>query len=148
MDKVQKTFFKLQKTNAVVFFHKMHDNFCITTQNGTVHARDVIKYLGVLIDFKLTWKTHIQYVVQKLCVAKGVLNKIKCYVPQSVLRNVYFDLAHQYLYYRVTSWENAALIYTHRIQVQLNYIVKIIAHTFFFKTRLFPLYSTSIKKYL
>ena len=114
----------------------MHDNFCVTTQNGTIHARDVIKYFGVMIDFKLTWKTRIQYVVQKLCVAKGILNKIKCYVSQSVLRNVYFDFAHLYLYYGVASWVNAALIYTHKIQVQLTYKVKIITGTSFFKTRL------------
>ena len=94
----------LQKTNAVVFSHKMYKNLCVTTQNRTIHARDVIKYLGVIIDFKLTWKIHIQYVEQKLCVAKGILNKIKCYVPQSILI-VYFGSAHQYLYYGVMSWK-------------------------------------------
>ena len=76
----------------------------------------------------------------KLCVEKGILNKIKCYIPQSVLRNVYFGLAHPYLYYGVTSWRNAALICTHKIQVQLNYIVKIFTRTSFFKSRFSQLY--------
>ena len=115
-----------------MFSHKIHDNFCVTTQTGTIHARDVIKYLWVVIDFKLTWKTHIQFVLQKLCIAKGILNKIKCNVPQSVFRNEYFALAHACLYY--------ALICTHKIQVQLIYIVKIITRSFFFKTRLYPYY--------
>ena len=66
-----------KKTNAVVFSHKMHDNFCITTQNETIHARDIIKYHWYMIDCKPTWKTRIHYVVQKLRVAKGILNKIK-----------------------------------------------------------------------
>ena len=107
----------------------MHDNFCVTTQNGTIYARDVIKYIRAMIDFKLTWKTHIQYIVKKVCVTKGILNKTKC-------------LAHAYLYYGITSWGNAASIYTHKIQVQLNNIIKIITRTCtsFFKTRLFPLY--------
>ena len=142
-----------KNTNAAVFFHKMHDNFCVTTQNGTIYARDVITYLGVMIDFNLTWKTHIQKVVQKLCVAKEILNKIKCYVPQSILKNVYFGLAHPYLYCGVTSWVNAALIYTHKIQVQLNNIVKIITCISFFKTILClsSLHSTQpnkMKRYL
>ena len=56
------------------------------------------------------------------------------------MRNVNFGLAHLYLYYGVTSWGNAALIYTHKIQVQLIYIFKIITRTSFFKTRLSPLH--------
>ena len=49
----------------VVFSHILHNNFCVTTQNGSIDVRDVIKYLGAMIDFKLTWK----FVVQKLCVS-------------------------------------------------------------------------------
>ena len=56
------------------------------------------------------------------------------------MRNVYFSSVHPYLCYGVTSWGNAALIYTHKIQVQLNNIVKIVTRTFFFKTILFRLY--------
>ena len=83
----------------------------------------------------------MQYVVQKLCVEKGILNKIKCYVPQLIFRNVYFGSAHSYLYYGVTSWGNAALLYTHKIpHVQLINILKIITRTSFFKTKLSPLY--------
>ena len=81
------------------------------------------------------------YVIQKLCVAKGILNKIKYYVPQSTLKNIYFGLAHPYLYYGVTSWGNTALMYTHKTQVQLNTTVKIITRSSFFKTRLSPLYT-------
>ena len=105
----------------------MHNNFCVTTQNGTIY----VKFLAVTIDFKLTWKTYILFIVQKLCIAKGNLSKTKCYVKQSVLKNVYFDFAHSYLYFQVTSWTNAALIYTHKIQVQSNYIVNIITRTSF-----------------
>ena len=129
----------------------MHDNFCVTTQNGTFHARDLIKYLGVMIDFKLSWKTYIHYVVQKLSVAKEILNKIKYYVPQSILRNMYFGLAHPYLYYGITFWENAALIYTYKIQDQLSNIVKIITRILFQNKTLPFSYSTQpneIKGYL
>ena len=66
----------------------MHDNFCFTTRNGIIHAGDVIKYLRVMIDFKLTWKPYIQHIVQERCVAKEILSKIKYYVPQSICRNI------------------------------------------------------------
>ena len=55
-----------------------------------------------MVDFKVTWKTHIQFVVQKLSVTKGILSKIKCYITQSDLKNVHFGLAHPYFYYGVT----------------------------------------------
>ena len=36
----------------------------------------------------------MQFVVDKLCIAKGVLRKLRHYAPISVLRNVYYSTAH------------------------------------------------------
>ena len=68
------------------------------------------------------------------------IEQTKIHAPQSILRSVYFSLAHLYLYYRVKFSGNAALIYTHKTQVQLHNVVKIITRTSFFKTRLSHLY--------
>ena len=59
------------KTNLVLFPGMKNktncdENFCVNTNNGPITPKSVIKYLGVFIDHKLTWKNHIQYVEEKL----------------------------------------------------------------------------------
>ena len=50
-----------------------HNDFCITTTNGTINENTTVKYLGVTIDHKLKWENHVQLVAKKTCIAKGVL---------------------------------------------------------------------------
>ena len=71
-------------------------NFAINTINGPLTNNNVIKYLGVIFDHKLSWEQHTQYVVAKLCMARGLLTKLRHYVPVTVLRNVYFGIVHFY----------------------------------------------------
>ena len=92
------------------------------------------------MDDKLTWKDHTWLVVAKLYMARGILSKLRRHAPQSVLKCVYSSLVYPYLYYGVTSWGNTATKYTKTIQIQQNYIVKIINNSTSFKTKLMPIY--------
>ena len=66
--------------------------------------------------------------------------KLRHYVPVAALRNIYFGIAYSYLQYGVTAWGNAASKYT-RIQLQQNYIVKILTKTPFCRKKILPIYS-------
>ena len=88
----------------------------------------------------LTWKDDTRLVVEKLYMARGILSKLRRHAPQSVLKCVYYSLVYPYLYYGVTSWENTATKYTKTIQIQQNYIVKIINNSTSIKTKLMPIY--------
>ena len=131
------------KTNCVLFSNlKILTNydFCINTPNGPLPNKSAVKYLGVIIDYRLTWEEHTRHVVQKLSTARGILSKIRHHSPQSVLLNVYYSIVYPYLYYDVKSWDSAAAKYTHRIQIEQNYIVKVITKLPFVKTKIAPLY--------
>ena len=67
--------------------------------------------------------------------------KIRHYLPVEALCNVYFGIVYFYLQYGVTSWGSAASKYTTRIQIQQNYIDKIITKTPFFRKKILPIYS-------
>ena len=67
--------------------------------------------------------------------------KLRHNVPVAALRNIYFGIVYSYLQYGVTSWGNAASKYTTRIQIQQNYIAKILTQTPFFRKKLLPIYS-------
>ena len=131
------------KTNCVLFSNVKNlsnYDFCISTPNGPLPNNSAVKYLGVIIDHRLTWKEHARHVVQKLSTARGILCKLRHHAPQSVLLNVYYSIVYPYLYYGVTSWGCTAAKYTHRIQIEQNYIVKIITKLPFVKTKIAPLY--------
>ena len=94
------------KTNSVLFSRSKStavNNFVIKTSERPLTNKSVIKYLGVLFDNKLNWEQHIQYVLAKLCIARGVLMKLRHYAPVAVLRNVYFGIVYSYLKYGVTT---------------------------------------------
>ena len=131
------------KTNCVLFSNLKNissNDFCIDTLNGTLPKKNAIKYLGVMVDHKLTWEEHTRYVLQKLTKARGILAKLRHHAPQSILINVYCSIAYPHLYYGVTSWSNTAAKHTYRIQIERNSIVKIITKLPIIKTKISRLY--------
>ena len=115
-------------------------DFCINTANSPLPNKSAVKYLGVIIDHRLIWEEHTRHVVQKLFTARGILSKLRHHAPLSVLLNVYYSTLYPYLYCGVTSWGSAAAKYTHRIQIEQNYIVEVITKLSFVKTKIAPLY--------
>ena len=130
-------------THSVLFTNlrtNTNDNFQINTQNRAILPKNAIRYLSVILDHKLTWKGHTRLVVEKFYMARGILSKLRRHAPQSVLKRVYYSLVYPYLYYGVTSWGNTATKYAKTIQIQQNYIVKIINNSTSFKTKLMPIF--------
>ena len=68
--------------------NKCNNDFCIDTLNGKLPKKNAIKYLGVMVDHKLTWEEHTRHVIQKLTKARGILAKLRHHAPQSILINV------------------------------------------------------------
>ena len=49
-----------------MIFSKTMVNFNISIHNHLIVQSDGVKFFGVFIDSRLTWKTHIAYVLSKL----------------------------------------------------------------------------------
>ena len=99
----------------------------MTNQLGPISGNS-IKYLGVVIDKELSWKQHAEHITSKLSIALGIFHKLKYYVSQSTLIQVYYGLVYPYLHYAITTWSCTAKKYLHTIQVLQNKIVKIITN--------------------
>ena len=82
---------------------------------------------------------HAQRVAKKLAIAGGVINKLRCYAPISILRCVYFSFVYYHLQYCVSKWGNSTAKYINKIQVQQSYIIKIISKAPFYKPKFLPL---------
>ena len=117
--------------------HKVDDQFSINTSSSPISATEVIKHLGVFVDNKLTWKNYIHSVIEKLCIAKGILSKLRHYVPVYILRNVYFGTVSSHLQYGITAWGNTAAKFIDKLQIQQNYVIKIMTGSPFLEQNFF-----------
>ena len=65
-----------------------------------------IKYLGLFIDSHLCWKYHILHITKKIKRCIGILSKIRFFVSQQVLVQLYYSLIYPFLTYSLTAWGN------------------------------------------
>ena len=44
-----------------------------------------VRYLGVVINNKLNWKSHIEYINHKINIGLGIIKKLRYYVQEETL---------------------------------------------------------------
>ena len=79
-------------------------NFNIKFGSQFIEKTDQIKYLGVIIDSKLNWKPHIDYIKKKISSGCWALYKLKNFLNKQILKQIYYGLIHQRLQYCVSCW--------------------------------------------
>ena len=51
-----------------------------------------IKYLGIIIDSNLSWKSQVSYIAKKIKRNIGILSKLRYYVNLDILAKLYYAL--------------------------------------------------------
>ena len=98
------------------------------------------KYLGVMFDKDLNWKSHIDYVCEKITRSIGGLALLRHRTNISVLREVYFALIHSYVRYGILVWGNACDAALQPLKSLINKAVRIITFAPFGPLDLQPIY--------
>ena len=70
------------------------DSPTITINDNQVSQATTAKSLGVTIDNKLDWSSHIDKLTRKVASGIGAINRIRHLVPQATLRLIYQALIH------------------------------------------------------
>ena len=83
-----------------------------------------VKFLGVIVDEKLSWKPHIGYISRKISKSLGIMYKIRKYVNTKSLRHLYFTLVYPYLLYRNIVWGTAYKTHLTTLTVLQNKIIR------------------------
>lgn len=63
-----------------------------------------VKFLGVMIDDKLTWEAQIEYLKEKLLSSIVVIKRIKKFIPESEYLGLYNSLFKSHISYCISSW--------------------------------------------
>ncbi len=96
----------VKKTNYMVFNNNRNQTFEIKINGDVIIEADVVKYLGIYIDHKLSWSNHIKLVETKIAKSLSILYKCKFILPSSALYELYSTLVLPYLYYCSEIWGN------------------------------------------
>ena len=80
-----------------------------------IKRENSLKFLGVMIDENLTWKTHVELVENKFSKNVGILSKASRYLNSESLRSIYLALVHPYINYANISWASTNKTYLKRI---------------------------------
>ena len=118
----------LSKTKYVLFKSPNKiENIVLSVKlaNREIERKLFAKHLGLLFDFDMSWKSQCKAVSLKISRAVGILFKLKNYVNQKILRNVYFALVYSHLNYGILSWGAACPSYLQPIQIKQNLFLKV-----------------------
>ena len=94
--------------------------------HSKIKKSDSVKYLGLLIDDKLNWSAHAQYLSLQLAKCCSMLYQVRGYVTEQTLIMLYHSFACGRISYGITAWGTAADKYLKEIETKLNNIVRTI----------------------
>ena len=101
---------------------------------NTIFVTQDIKYLGVKIDEKLSWGSHINKVKTDIVKFTSIFAKLRYSIPKECLLTLYDSLVSSKIGYGLEAYGVAASRQINEIQVLQNRILKIIH----FKDRKYP----------
>lgn len=119
----------ISKTHYMVFAGSRgtDENLSIKICDNNIERCYSTKYLGIIIDCKLTWKEHVKYIHGKLSKSCGIMYKIKHILDRKTRLTLYYSLFYPYIQYCIVVWGMAAKsILTPLIIIQKR-IVRIIS---------------------
>ena len=136
--KMNRLSLNLEKTHYILF-HPVRKK--ITSTSNILKIDDVnilkvdnIKFLGVVLNSTLTWNDHIFELSSKINKLMGMMYKIKDYVNQTALFNIYSSLVYPLLLYANVVWCTKYDIYVGKIFVLQKHILRLIEN----KNRMTP----------
>lgn len=120
-----------------------HMSDCINVNNckcQEIERADSFKYLGVILDEKLSWEKHITDLNNKIkfCTRKFYFLRNICDV--NLLRCLYFALIHSRIQYAVNAWGSTYKYLIEKVRITQNHFIRIILRKHMRESS-FPLYT-------
>ena len=101
----------------------------ITINNTDILRVNETKFLGVIIDDKLTFQQHIKQTENKISKGLYALRTIKNILPKKHLKLIYHALISPHLSYGIPFWHNSTKQHLHRLTILQKKAIRIITNT-------------------
>jgi hypothetical protein len=86
-----------------------------------------IKFLGLTIDDTLSWKQHIEQVINKMCSACCAFRNIKHITPVDTRKVIYFANIHSNISYGIMFWGSS--YYANKVFILQKKMIRIVINT-------------------
>ena len=97
----------IDKTNFVVFHSpakKLTEPITLNFGRKKITHANHVKFLGVLLDETLSWRSHLIELSRKLARSVGIFYKLRHYGPLDTLISIYYALFYPFLTYGIAVW--------------------------------------------
>ena len=120
----------VDKTEFVVFKpprKSLKERITLKLNGKTIFESKKIRYLGLIMDEKISWRFHVMELRKKLSQITGIIYKLKQLgTPVYTLKSVYFALFQSYLNYGLCVWGQASTEDFKKIETLQNKVIRII----------------------
>ena len=128
--KVNKLSLNIKKTHYMIFCRrkKLDHNVKLLIDGQAIDEVQKTKFLGIVIDNKLTWKWHIDHIAGKISRGIGMIIKARQYLNKSGLMSLYYSFIYPYLTYCNHIWGATYKTRLKRLVMLQNKAVRILSH--------------------
>ena len=93
-----------RKTYFIIFsLRKVPDNIRVVLGNHTLDQKSSGKFLGVLMDNKLTFSEHINMIVNKIAKVIAIIYRLKEFFPSYIIKQLYHSVVSPHFNYCITA---------------------------------------------
>ena len=126
---VNKLSLNLSKTNFMLFKGRKQIASLpkIIMNNVEISCIDKTKFLGVIIDDRLSWIHHIDHICKKISKSIGILYKLRKFFNTKNMIDMYYCFVYPYLQYCNEVWGNAYATHLNRLKLLQKRAIRIIA---------------------
>ena len=121
--------FDIDKTYFMIHTFRNFDlsELRLNIGNYTLPKCDASKFLGVIVDDKLKFKNHIDYISKKISKSIGIIYKLsKLKMPFKVLKQLYYNLIYSHLSYNVCSYASTYDGHLNKLLLLQKRVIRII----------------------
>lgn len=113
------------KTEYMTNGRNESSNLNIYLNDVLLNKSRAVKYLGTIIDEKLSWSDHIESLEKKLSTACALICKLRYYVDQKCLLKYYYAHVYSYLQYAILAWGSASKSVLSKLNVLHRRVVRL-----------------------
>lgn len=91
-----------------------------------VERVESFRYLGLLLDPSLSWRSHVDYVAKKIASLIGGLFRVRHYLHPRTLLAIYYAQINSHLLYMAHAWGAACPSYMRSLQILQNKAMRLL----------------------
>ena len=104
-------------------------NINIESADGRINVlqrKQKIKYLGVLLDERISFIHHISYICKRIARNNGIMPKLRHYLTLLQMKQIYYSLIYPYISYAILARGSAYKTHIDKIQTKQNHSARLI----------------------